>query len=55
MYLQIKYINISNRIFVFTLGHAKGLGFDGGRGTQGVNISFFKHGHMAYQNNEDGE
>ena len=37
------------------LGHAPGVGLMGSRGTQGVDKLFFKHGHVAYQIDEDDE
>ena len=38
------------------LGHAPGVGLWGAGGAQGVkNFFFFKHGHVVYQINGDGE
>ena len=41
--------------FLFcVLGHATGVGLWGARGAQGVKKNF-KHGHVAYQIDEDDE
>ena len=37
------------------LGHAPGVGLWGTGGAQGVKKKFFKHGHVAYQIDGDGE
>ena len=35
------------------LGHALGVGLCGAGGAEGVNIFFFKHGHVAFQIDEE--
>ena len=47
---------ISDGILFCPLGHVPGVGLRGAGGAQGVKKKFFfKHGHVAYQIDEDDE
>ena len=50
-----RYITYQTGFSFCHLGHAPGFGLIGAGGAQGVNLFFFKHGHVAYQIDGDDE